>query len=77
MSRHRDYEWHCASCSETFWARIPPAECYRGDRRAADCPSCGSDEDVVRLDERERDDLDDGRPGVGHPRDEQEERRFR
>lgn len=74
--RRRAYPWICSACAEHFYARIPPAECYSGDRRVPDCPGCGDDADVVRLeDERERDE-DDGLSGYSDPRDERDERRL-
>lgn len=55
MSRRHLYTWICAACAETFTAPRPPAECYSGDRRVPDCPGCGEDAHVVRV-ERERED---------------------
>lgn len=47
--------WICRDCAEDFSARIPPREDYSGDRRVPDCPGCGDDTAVVRI-ERERED---------------------
>lgn len=55
----------CSICLEEYTSR----------RRYRICPNCGGEGTVQPIDDRDPDDLDDGRPGVGHPRDERAERR--
>jgi hypothetical protein len=64
----RLFAWHCVACAEDFSARIPPREDYSGDRRVPDCPGCGDDSHVVRV-ECERQKGDDDGVEYGHPGD--------